>query len=85
MEIDQEAFKSTTSIGLVVTPGISSVSATWVMKDKETGLVYMDAITTSVGQVVLSTDPISSNDGPAIEDITNQLQDTLPNNQPVGK
>ena len=74
-----------TSIGLVATPGISSVSATWVMKDDETGLVYMDTVTTSVGRVVLSADPISSSDGPVIEDITEQLEDIPPNNQPVGK
>ena len=85
MEIDQEAFKSMTLIGLVATPGISSVSATRVMKDNEMGLVYMDTATTLVGQVVLSADPINSNNGPAIEDITDQLQDILPNNQPVGK
>ena len=84
-ETGQEAFKSTTSIGLVATPGISSVCATQVVKDDETRLVYMDTVTTSVGQVVLGTDSISSNDGPVIEDITEQLKDILLSNQPIGK
>ena len=84
-ETGQEAFKNTTSIGLEATPGISSVCVTRVVKDDETGLVYMDTVTTSVGQVVLGTDSISSNDGPVIEDITEQLEDIPPNNQPIGK
>ena len=69
----------------MATPGISSVCATRVVKDGKTGLVYMDTVTTSVGQVVLGTDSISSNDRPVIEDITEQLEDILPNNQPIGK
>ena len=55
------------------------------MKDDKTGLVYMDTVTTSVGRVVLGTDSISSSDRPVIEDITEQLEDILPNNQPIGK
>ena len=84
-ETGQEAFENMTSIGLVATPGISSVCATRVVKDDETGLVYMDTMTTSVGGVVLGTDSVSSNDGPVIEDITEQLEDIPPNNQPIGK
>ena len=42
-------------------------------------------MTTLVGQVVLGTDSISSNDGPVIEDITEQLEDIPPNKQPIGK
>ena len=84
-ETGQEAFENTTSIGLVATPGISSVCATRVVKDDKTGLVYMDTMTTLVGQVVLGTDSVSSNDGPVIEDITEQLEDIPPNNQPIGK
>ena len=84
-ETDQEAFEGTTSIGLVATPGISSVCTMQVMKDDKTGLVYMDTITTLVGQVVLGADPVSSSDGPVIEDITKQLEDIPPNNQPVGE
>ena len=84
-ETDQEAFESTTSIGIVATPSISSVCASQVMKDNETGLVYMDTVTTSVGRVVLGADPTSSNDGPVIVDITEQLEDIPPNNQLGGK
>ena len=69
----------------MATPGISSVCVTRVVKDDETRLVYMDTVTTLVGRVVLSTDSISSNNGPVIEDITKQLEDIPPNNQPIGK
>ena len=69
-ETGQEAFENTTSIGLVATPGLSSVCVTRVVKDDKTGLVYMDTVTTSVGRVILGTDSVSSNDGPVIEDIT---------------
>ena len=84
-ETGQEVFKSMTLIGPVATPGIPSVCATRVVKDDETGLVYMDTVTTSVVQVVLGTDSISSNDRPVIEDITEQLEDIPPNNQPIGE
>ena len=60
----------TMSIGLVMTPGISSVSSSCVVKDNTMGLVYMDTMTTSVGRVILGrSDP---NKGPIIEDITDQ-------------
>ena len=49
MEIDRDMPIGPISIGLVATPGISSVSSTRVMKDNMTGLVYMDMVTTSVG------------------------------------
>ena len=49
VEIDSDTPVGPMSIGLVATPGISSVSSTRVMKDNTTGLVYMDTVTTSVG------------------------------------
>ena len=58
------------SIGLVSTPGISSVSSSRVVKDDMMGLVYMDTVTTSVGRVILGRS--GSNEGPIIEDITDQ-------------
>ena len=84
-ETGQEVFENMTSIGLVATLGISIVCATRVVKDDETRLVYMDTMTTSVGRVVLGTDSVSSNDRPVIEDITKQLEDIPPNNQPIGE
>ena len=50
-ETGQEVFENTTSIGLVATPGISSICATRVVKDDETGLVYMDTVSTLVGKL----------------------------------
>ena len=59
------------SIGLVLTPSISSVSSSRVVKDDMTGIVYMDTVRTSIGRVILSES--DSNEGPVIEDITDQL------------
>ena len=61
------------SIGLVATPGISSVSSTRMMKDDTMGLVYMHTVTTSVGRVILGGDSVDSHGGPVIEDITDQI------------
>ena len=61
------------SIRMVATTGISSVSASRVVQDDTTGLIYMDTITTSIGRVVLSgPDPDVSSTGPTIEDVTEQ-------------
>ena len=49
VEIDSDTPVSPMLIGLVATPGISSVSSKRVMKDDTMGLVYMDTVTTSVG------------------------------------
>ena len=73
MEIDSDMPASPMLIGLVATPGISSVSSTRVMKDDTTGLVYIDTVTTSVGRVILGGDSVDSHGGPVIEDITDQL------------
>ena len=73
MEIDQEAPVGMLSIGLVMTPGISSISSSCIVKDDATGLTYVDTVTTSVGQIILSgLDPNDSSTGPTIEDITGQ-------------
>ena len=61
------------SIRMVATTGISSVSASRVIQDDTTGLIYMDTITTSIRQVVLSgPDPDVFSAGPTIEDVTEQ-------------
>ena len=74
VEVGQEMPIGPMSIGLVATPGISSVSFTQVIKDDMTGLMYMDMVTTLVRRVVLRTlDPNVSIEGPIIEDITDQL------------
>ena len=73
VEIDSDMPAGPMSIGLVVTTDISSVSLTRVTKDDTTGLVYMDTVTTSVGQVILSRDSVDSHGRLVIEDITDQL------------
>ena len=61
------------SIGLIVVPGISSMSLSRVVQDDTTRLVYLDTITTSIGRVVLSgPDPDAPSAGPTIEDVTGQ-------------
>ena len=72
-EVDQEAPMGTLSIGLVTTPGISSMSSSHVVKDDATGLTYVDTVTTSVGRIILSgPNPNAPSTGPTIEDITSQ-------------
>ena len=70
MEVGWEMPMGSMSIGLVLTPGISSVSSSHVVKDDRTGLVYMDTVTTSIGRVILGKSDL--NEGPVIEDITDQ-------------
>ena len=41
-----------------------------MVKDDMMGLVYMDTVTTSVGRIILGRS--DSNEGPVIEDITDQ-------------
>ena len=42
------------SIGVMVTPGISSMSASQIIRDEATAIMYMDTVTTSIGRVALS-------------------------------
>ena len=71
IEVDLEAPMGTMAIGLVVTPGISSVSTSHILKDEVTGITYVHTITTSVGRVALSgPDLEASSTSPTIEDIT---------------
>ena len=73
MKVDQEVPIGTLSMGLVMTPGISSMSSSCIVKDDATGLTYVDTVTTSIGRIILSgPDPNASSMGPTIEDITDQ-------------
>ena len=59
-------------IGLLATPGISSVSSSHIVKDKIMGMTYIDTITTSIGRVTISGPGLEAlATGPTIEDITN--------------
>ena len=58
-------------IAAVMEPTVATMSASCIIKDKVTGVTYMDTVTTSVGQVALS-DPEQGTPtkGSIIEDIT---------------
>ena len=52
-------------------PRVSSISTSRVVWDDSTGSIYLDAIMTSIGRMVLGS--TESSEGPTIEDITDQL------------
>ena len=55
----------------VLAPTMETMSASCIIKDKVMGMTYMDTVTTSVGQVVLSGPRQEApTQGPIIEDIT---------------
>ena len=71
VEVDLEPPMGIMPIGLVVTLGISSMSASHIMRDKVTGMTYLDTITTSIGRVAISSPDLEAqSSGPMIEDIT---------------
>ena len=82
MEVDWEMPVGTMSIGMVSSPGLSSISSSRVVKDNTTGLVDLDTVTTSIGRMVLGGSEPS--EGPAIEDITDQLKEPS-TNPPLGR
>ena len=71
VEVDLEPPMGTMPIGLVATLGISSMSASHIMRDKVTGVTYLDTVTTSIGRVALSSPDLEApSSGPMIEDVT---------------
>ena len=70
VEVDWEMLVGTMSIGMVSSPGLSSISSSRVVKDNTTRLVYLDTVMTSIGRMVLGSSEPS--EGPAKEDITDQ-------------
>ena len=71
VEVDLEAPVGIMPIGLLATPGISSVSSSYIVKDKLIGITYMDTVTTSVWRVNISGPGLEAfPTGPTIEDIT---------------
>ena len=71
VEVDREMPVGTMSIGMVSSPGLSSISSSQAVKDNTTGLVYLDTMMTSMGRIVLGD--LEPSEGPTIEDITDQL------------
>ena len=59
------------SIGMVSNPGMLRVCSSQVVKDYEMGLVYLHTVTMSIGRMVIGS--MESNEGPTIEDVTDQL------------
>ena len=71
VEVDLKVPIGIMPIGLLATPGISSMSSSHIVKDKIMGVTYMDTITTSVGRVTNSGPGLEAfPTGPTIEDIT---------------
>ena len=67
IEVDLEVPVGAMPIGLVATPGISSVISSCTVKDEIRGITYMDTITTSIGRVTLSgPNPEACSTGPTI-------------------
>ena len=71
LEVDRNMPVSMMTMGMVSNPSMSSVSPSWVVKDDETGLVYLDTVMTSIGRMVIGS--TESNEGPTIKDMTDQL------------
>ena len=64
----------TLSIGVEVTPGISTISTSRIIRNEVMGVTYMDLVTTSIGRVALSSpDPKASSQDPTIEDVTDHV------------
>ena len=71
VEVELEAPVGIMPIGLLVTPGISSVSSSHIVKYELMGVTYMDTVTTSVGRVTIRGPGLEAlPTGPTIEDIT---------------
>ena len=65
-----EAPPDPSQIAAVMEPTVVTMSASCIVKDKATGVTYMDTVTTSVGQVALSgPEEGTPTKGPIIEDI----------------
>ena len=71
VEVDQNMPVSMMAMGMVLNPGMLSISSSQVVKDDETGLVYLDMIAASIGRMVIGS--TETREGPTIEDVTDQL------------
>ena len=71
VEVDQNTPVSMMAMGMASNPGMLSISSSWVVKDDEMGLVYLDTVTTSIGRMVIGS--TETREGPTIEDVTDQL------------
>ena len=61
-------------VGVMLAPGVATMSTSHIVKDEVTGVTYMDTVTTSVGRVALSgPEQEVSAQGPKIQDITDLI------------
>ena len=59
------------TIGVMLAPGVATMSTSHIVKDEVTGITYMDMVTTSVGRVALcSPEQETPAQGSTIEDVT---------------
>ena len=68
-----EGVSNPDELGMAVLTGptVATMSSSCIVKDKVTGVTYMDTMTTSVGRVTLSgPKQETSAQGPTIQDIT---------------
>ena len=71
VEVKLQAPVGIMPIGLLATPGISSMTSSHIVKDELMGVTYMDIVTTSIGRVTISGPGLEAlPTGPMIEDIT---------------
>ena len=62
------------TIGVVTAPGMATMSMSHIMREKMTGITYMDTVTTSIGRVALSgPGQETPSQGPTIEDVTDLI------------
>ena len=74
VEVDLEAPMGTMPIGLVATPGISSMSVSRIVKDEVMGITYLEHTWTCHYLCWEGgPDPEAPSTGPTIEDVTNQV------------
>ena len=60
------------AVGVMSAPGVVTMSC--IVKDKVTGVTYMDTVNTLVGRVALSGPELETPDqGPKIEDVTDLI------------
>ena len=61
-------------VGVMLAPGVATMSTSHIVKDEVTGVTYMDMVTISVGRVALSgCEQETSAQGPKIQDITDLI------------
>ena len=62
------------AVGVMSAPGVATMCTSCIIKDKVTGVTYMDTATTSVGRVALSgPEQETPAQGPQIEDVTDLI------------